>query len=124
MRTQSQVDFVTRRFPEYEGKVTGIVVPVIEAPGAYDEAVKDVDGIIHAASPVRWTLGDPSEIIDPAVKGTVGILASAARFGKSVKRVVLASAIVAVVSISDQKDGIVYDEVRVINKLPYSLPSY
>lgn len=95
--------------------MTGIVVPVIEAPGAYDEAVKGMDGIIHAASPVRRIFDDPSEMIDPAVKGAIGILTSAAQFGKSVKRVVLTSSIVAVVSGSDRKDEIVYDEVRVLS---------
>lgn len=90
--------------------MTGIVVPVIEAPGAYDEAVKDVDGIIHAASPVVWTWESPSEVIDPAVKGATGILASAAKFGTKVKRVVLTSSTVAIV-VEDAKEGDVHDEV-------------
>jgi len=109
LRTQSQIDFITKRFPSYEGKVTGIVVPSIEAPGAYDEVVKDVDGIIHAASPVIWTWESPSEVIDPAVKGATGILASAAKFGTKVKRVVLTSSGVAVAA-EDAKEGDVDDE--------------
>lgn len=110
VRSQSQVDFIVNRFPEYSGKVSGVVVPDIEAPGAYDEAVKDVDGIIHAASPVVWKWEDPSEIIDPAVKGATGILVSAAKYGKNVKRVVLTSSAVAIV-MEGQKEGDVYDEV-------------
>lgn len=91
VRSQHHVDFITKRFPEYEGKVTGVVVPDIGAPGAYDDAVKDVDGIIHAASPATLVWNDPSEIIDPAVNSVKGILGSAAKFGKNVKRVVLCS---------------------------------
>lgn len=108
VRNQRQIDFIVKRFPEYEGKVTGIVVPVIEAPGAYDEAVKDVDAIIHAASPVQFSWDDPSEVIDPAVKGATGILASAAKYGKNVKRVVLTSSALALFGEGKPAE---YDEV-------------
>lgn len=55
-------------------------------PGAYDAAAKDVDAIVNVASPVDITNpGDPSLVIDPAVRGVTGLLAS---MGESVKRVV------------------------------------
>jgi hypothetical protein len=73
VRTDAQGQFIVNRFPEYKGKVTYVLVPVIEKvlpsmglkrkqlikdlqDGAYDEAVKDVDAIIHAASPVPINL--------------------------------------------------------------------
>jgi hypothetical protein len=43
--------------------------------------VKGVDGIIHSASPVNFNFEDPSEIIDPAVNGAIGILKSAHKHG-------------------------------------------
>lgn len=95
--------------------MTGVVVPNIEAPGAYDEAVKGVDGIIHAASPVIFSWNDPSEVIDPAVNGAIGILTSALKYGKDVKRVVLTSSKVAIVmenELEEDTDGKVYDEVK------------
>lgn len=110
VRSQRHVDFITHRFPEYEGKVTGLVVPNIEAPGAYDEAVKDVDGIIHSASPVVFTWDDPSEIIDPAINGATGILTSAKKFGVNVKRVVLTSSSSAITS-KDEVQKELYNEV-------------
>lgn len=110
VRSQSQADFIVNRFPEYSGKVTGVIIPNIVSPGAYDEAVKDFDGIIHSASPVVWKWEDPSEIIDPAVKGATGILESTAKYGKNVKRVVLTSSATAIV-MEGQKEGDVYDEV-------------
>lgn len=94
--------------------MTSVVVPNIEAPGAYDEAVKDVDGIVHAASPVIFSWDDPSQVIDPAVKGAIGILTSAHKYGKNVKRVVLTSSKVAIVmenELEEDTDGKVYDEV-------------
>lgn len=87
----------------------------MEAPGAYDEAVKSVDGIIHAASPVVFDAEDPQDVIRPAVEGATGILKSAAKYGKNVKRVVLTSSAVAIV-VEDQKEGVTYDEVRTLMK--------
>lgn len=94
--------------------MSGVVVPVIEAAGAYDEAVKNVDGIIHVASPVTFDWQDPSEVIEPAVKGTTGILESAAKFGDKVRRIVITSSSGAV-ALEDKKEGVVYDEVRVVS---------
>lgn len=70
-----------------------------------------MNGIVHTASPVVWEWDDPSQIIGPAVKGANGILESASKFGKGVKRVVLTSSSVAIVH-EGQKEGDVYDEVR------------
>lgn len=109
VRSQHHVDFITRRFPEYEGKVSGIIVRDIGAPGAYDDAVEGVDGIIHAASPVTLILDDPSDVIGPAVNGAVGILTSAAKFGKNVKRVVLTSSSSAISS-KDGEEQALYNE--------------
>jgi len=83
------------------------VIPDITIPGAYDEVVKDVDAIIHSASPVVFTWQDPSEIIDPAVKGATSILTSAAKFGKNVQRVILTSSAAA---LGPWEKGDVYDE--------------
>lgn len=68
--------------------------------GAFDEAVKDVDGIAHMASPFHGNVKDPqgrpsvsvwivhlltceptSEFFQPAIQGTVGILKSAHKHG-------------------------------------------
>jgi nucleoside-diphosphate-sugar epimerase len=57
-------------------------------PTAFDEAVKDVDGIAHTASPFHLNAVEPIDIIDPAVRGTANILNSALKCGR-LKRVVL-----------------------------------
>jgi nucleoside-diphosphate-sugar epimerase len=46
------------------------------------------------ASPFHYDADDPSEVIDPAVKGTTSILESVKKYGSGVKRVVLTSSIV------------------------------
>ncbi|KAJ7886823.1 NAD-P-binding protein [Mycena olivaceomarginata] len=68
--------------------------------GAFDEAVKGVDAIEHTASPFHFQADDPAELLEPALKGTVGILESARKYGTSVKRVVVTSSCAAVLNIS------------------------
>lgn len=55
-----------------------------------------VDGVAHTASPYHVTADEPSEIIDPAVKGTTSILKSAQKNGSSIKRIVVTSSTTAV----------------------------
>ena len=79
-------------------KLTFVTVPDITIPGAYDEAVRGVDFIIHVASSItQGYKADEfeSKILNPAVKGTTEILNSAAR-NSTVKRVVITSSAVAI----------------------------
>ncbi|KAJ5770048.1 NAD(P)-binding Rossmann-fold containing protein [Penicillium nucicola] len=82
-------------------ELTFIVVPDLMADGAYDEAVKDVDYIIHLASPIVLK-GEikpedyESALVEPAVAGTINILKAAIN-SPSIKRVVITSSVVAMV---------------------------
>lgn len=79
-------------------------VPDLIKDGAYDEAVKDVNFVIHVASPLVSGLTDEedfeSKLIEPAVKGTLNILYSAFK-QPSIKRVVITSSVVALSSWRD-----------------------
>ncbi|KAJ6535707.1 NAD(P)-binding protein [Mycena capillaripes] len=86
-------------FASYGDKFELVVVSDITQEGAFDEAVQGVDAIEHTASPVNLTEGDPEELIVPAVQGTVGILKSALKYGKSVKRVVFTSSCAAILQV-------------------------
>ena len=66
--------------------------------GAFDEAVKGVDAIEHTASPFHLKAVEPDEIIVPAVKGTVGVIQSAIKYGSSVKRIVVTSSTASVLT--------------------------
>jgi len=76
-------------------------------PGAFDEAVKGIDAIEHTASPFHLDAEDPNELIEPAVKGTVGILESALKNAPDLKRVVILSS---VASVSNPTDRGILDE--------------
>ncbi|KAJ0646117.1 putative 3-beta hydroxysteroid dehydrogenase/isomerase, NAD(P)-binding domain superfamily [Helianthus annuus] len=67
--------------------------------------------VFHTASPVTFSVDDPKvQLIDPAVKGTLSVLKSAAKV-QSLKRVVLTSSMAAVVIRSGQPEhGFVMDE--------------
>lgn len=64
--------------------------------GSYDSVVDGCDGVFHTASPFYHDVKDPQvELLDPAVKGTLNVLNSCAKF-PSIKRVVLTSSMAAV----------------------------
>lgn len=102
VRSQSKADGVLAASsikPLNNGSnISFVEVPDIMAEGAYSEAVKGVKYIIHLASPISDGVTDnfQEKLIQPAVKGTVGILQSALA-SPSVKRVVITSSIVAII---------------------------
>ncbi|KAJ9158826.1 hypothetical protein P3X46_024372 [Hevea brasiliensis] len=64
--------------------------------GVFDAVVDGCEGVFHTASPVIRSTNEPqAEILEPAIKGTLNILKSCAKF-PSVKRVVLTSSILTV----------------------------
>ncbi|XP_051118066.1 phenylacetaldehyde reductase-like isoform X2 [Andrographis paniculata] len=63
--------------------------------GSFDSVVDGCQGVFHTASPCFVSASDPqSELIEPAVKGTLNVLQSC-RKAPSVRRVVLTSSVAA-----------------------------
>lgn len=74
----------------------------LRAPHAFDDAVADVDYVLHMASPYQLTVADPDrDLVQPAVRGTLAMLEACAR-SRSVRRVVVTSSMAAV---TDEPDG-------------------
>ncbi|KAJ0980958.1 hypothetical protein J5N97_009213 [Dioscorea zingiberensis] len=64
--------------------------------GSFDDVVNGCECVFHTASPFYHDIKDPQvELIDPAVKGTLNVLGSCAKFS-SIKRVVVTSSMAAV----------------------------
>ncbi|URE38287.1 NmrA-like family [Musa troglodytarum] len=64
--------------------------------GSFDAVVEGCDGVFHTASPFYHAVTNPqAELIEPAVKGTLNVLASCMK--SSVKKVVVTSSMAAVV---------------------------
>ncbi|OBZ78502.1 hypothetical protein A0H81_02128 [Grifola frondosa] len=102
VRTASKGEYLKHMFKSHGNKLELVVIPDIEKDGAFDDAVQGVDAIEHMASPYHWNADDPDDIIQPAVKGTIGILQSALKRGTDVKRIVITTSTAAVVRSTDK----------------------
>lgn len=49
---QSQADAFLAAYPEWKDSISFVLVPSFDAAGAFDEAVKGVEFVVHTASPV------------------------------------------------------------------------
>lgn len=69
-----------------------VIVEDVEAPAAFDAAVKGVDGVLHTASPFHFNITNDAyvDLINPAVNGTLNLLKSALLETK-IQRVVITS---------------------------------
>ncbi|THH13590.1 hypothetical protein EUX98_g9704, partial [Antrodiella citrinella] len=87
-----------KTFKSYGDKLKLVIIPDISAPGAFDEAVKGIDAVLHTAavsnSPAMDAMGGDF-VINSAVQGNMGLLTSAQKYGSSIKRIVLTSSGVA-----------------------------
>ena len=102
IRSQSKVDAILAT-PSIKRlapgrKLSFAIVSDITVDDAYKEALKDVTYVVHIASPLpKGPVADfDAELIQPALKGTLGILTSAKKV-LTVKRVVITSSVAAVV---------------------------
>ncbi|KAJ7612291.1 D-lactaldehyde dehydrogenase [Roridomyces roridus] len=110
VRSAAKGRHLKRFFAPYGDKFELVVVPDITATGAFDEAVQGVDAIAHTASPFHLCADDPAAFSAPAVQGTIGILESARKYGRGVRRVVITSSAVAVSDMTVKEDSGALDE--------------
>ncbi|KAF9561494.1 NAD(P)-binding protein [Agrocybe pediades] len=99
VRDEGKAQFVKEYFSKRgfgNDRLELVSVPDIVKEGAFDEFVKDVEGILHTASPFHSNVKEPEEFFRPAVQGTVGMLKSALKNGPNVKRIVVTSSTAAV----------------------------
>ncbi|KAM6493011.1 D-lactaldehyde dehydrogenase [Amanita muscaria] len=89
VRSLERSSFLVDMFKSHGDKFELVVVEDITKDDAFDESVKGVEAIIHAASPVTFDVDDPNELIEPAVNGTVGILNSAVKNCPDVRRIIV-----------------------------------
>jgi len=98
VRSEAKIDELksAKSSRPYLDNLTFVIVPDIEKDGAFDEAVKGVDYIVHVASPLaKPSDDDEKNIIQPAIRGTLSILYSALK-EPSIRRAVITSSVAAV----------------------------
>ncbi|PYH44087.1 SDR family oxidoreductase [Aspergillus saccharolyticus JOP 1030-1] len=97
VRSEQTAEKVRSIFPEYKEKLSFAIVQDIAQPGAFDEAVKGVQGIIHTASPFQFRVEDNErDLLQPAIRGTRSLLEATQHHAPQVKRVVLTSSFAAI----------------------------
>lgn len=70
VRSESKTEHLRKIFKSEidSGKLELIIVEDITVPGAFDDAVKDVDAIEHTASPFHFKADDPNGESSPIRK--------------------------------------------------------
>ncbi|TGO44094.1 hypothetical protein BOTNAR_0947g00010 [Botryotinia narcissicola] len=106
IRSESKAERVSSDFPAYKSHLDFGIVPDITAPGAFDEVVKSdpsFDVVIHTASPFLYkAITDNREFLDPAIRGTMGVLESVKKNAPEVKRVVVTSSCAAIINFTEE----------------------
>jgi nucleoside-diphosphate-sugar epimerase len=96
-RSAQSAETIRQNHEKHASALTFVIVPDITLEGAFDEAVRDVDGVIHVASPFIMTVTNfQKDLFEPAVKGTTTLLKSIKDFNPNIKRVVITSSMAAV----------------------------
>ncbi|WVW79105.1 hypothetical protein I302_101070 [Kwoniella bestiolae CBS 10118] len=88
VRDDAKGEYLANLFKNAKGKFSYVIVREIAEEGAFDEAVKGMDGVAHVASPVTFVVKHLDDVAIPAVNGTVGILKSIQKNAPQVRRVV------------------------------------
>lgn len=101
VRSDQSANAVRKSHAKYADQLSFAIVKDVAAPGAFDEAVKGVDGVIHTASPFQMDVEDNErDLLDPAIKGTTGILEAIQKNNPDVKRVVITSSFASIIDMS------------------------
>lgn len=103
VRSEEKGDKIIAAHPNTpKEKLSYVIVKDIAQDGAFDEAVKSnppFDYVLHTASPFHFNVQDPvKDFLDPAIKGTTGILKAIKANAPTVKRVVITSSFASIVN--------------------------
>lgn len=114
VRSEATADKVRKTHSKYteSGQLTFAIVKDVAQAGAFDEAVKGVDGVVHTASPFQLAVeNNVRDLLDPAVKGTTEILEATHKYNPGVKRVVITSSFASIIDpFQGLRPGHVYTE--------------
>lgn len=128
VRTQARFDKIQSLPPiqPYKRQLSSVIVPDITTSGAYDEAAQGVKYIVHVASPLGGNIDSSdyeSEMIRPAIQGTVGVLQSAVKAG-GIQRVVITGSIVSIKSMERAASEEVIDGELFLFFPPFNYTEY
>ncbi|KAJ5819887.1 hypothetical protein N7474_005478 [Penicillium riverlandense] len=115
VRSQQKANAILQAHPELgTDRLDCAIVEDIARINAFDEAVisdPPFEAVIHTASPYHFHAKDAkTELLDPAIIGTTGILKSIQKYAPTVKRVVVTSSFAAINDVFAKAAGKIYSE--------------
>lgn len=112
VRSEQAANNVRKTHGKYGSALSFAIVSDLATKGAFDAAVKGVDGVIHLASPFFLDPHDiEKDMFEPEVSGTVSLLTAVQKFAPNTKRVVITSSASAVLDLSKgMRPGYTYKE--------------
>ncbi|KAH6722461.1 hypothetical protein BKA61DRAFT_729808 [Leptodontidium sp. MPI-SDFR-AT-0119] len=112
VRSQAAAERVKKSHTQYLDQLSFAIVEEIAAPGAHDEAVKGVDGVVHTASPFKLQVtSNKNDLLDPAINGTLSLLTSIQTHNPLVTHVVITSSFASILDLSlGARPGYTYTE--------------
>ncbi|KDN60721.1 putative NAD dependent epimerase/dehydratase [Colletotrichum sublineola] len=97
VRKESQTSQLKDVFAKHTAKLDFVVIPDLARPGAFTQALRDVNYVFHIASPMPGKGDDfKTDYLVPAEQGTIALL-DAANSVSTIKRIVIVSSILALV---------------------------
>ncbi|KAF7517292.1 hypothetical protein PCG10_001307 [Penicillium crustosum] len=123
VRSSATAELVRQSFSQFTSQLSLVIVEDMGKPGAFDEAVQGVHGVIHTATPFQiFNIEDNErDLLRPAIDGTTNILNSVLNHAPEVKRVVITSSFAAMADYSKGSwPGHVYSEAD-WNMTPYEV---
>ncbi|KAA8574443.1 hypothetical protein EYC84_005908 [Monilinia fructicola] len=112
VRSTDKGETLKHNFNKYTDQLSYVIVKDIVEEGAFDEAVKSVDGVVHSASPFVMNVKDyEHDLLIPAIKGTTNILKAVQKNAPQVKRVIITSSFASIVDMDKGlRPGYIYNE--------------
>ncbi|CAL5872835.1 uncharacterized protein PFLUO_LOCUS7104 [Penicillium psychrofluorescens] len=99
-RSLEKGDAMIKTRLQYREKLEFVQIDDFEHPGGLVEAVRGVDGVIHAASPFTYnTTNNERELVTPAINGVRAVL-EAASTNPQITRIVLTSSFASVLDVN------------------------
>ncbi|KAH7166406.1 dihydroflavonol-4-reductase [Dactylonectria macrodidyma] len=99
VRSKTKAQNMLQSFEIFAARLDFYFIDDLTAPGVFQNAMKDIDGVIHIASPLNYQVADKeNELIIPAIKGVQSVLQ--ASNGTTVRRVVMTSSFGAVLDMA------------------------
>ncbi|KAG4433520.1 hypothetical protein IFR05_011003 [Cadophora sp. M221] len=98
-RSMKKGEAMMKARPQFSAHLDFVQIEDFEKSGVFEDAAKDVDAVIHVASPFTYDTEDnEKELILPAINGVRSILEAAA--SSKIQRIVITSSFAAVMDIN------------------------